>query len=303
VRIVAIGEILWNLLPSGEQLGGAPLHFAAHMARLGHEVLLVSAVGEDPRGTEALAQLTLAGLSTTFVQVAQDAGTGTARVRLDEDRQPVFEIDRPAAFDSLSLSNRETKALQAFEPDWIYHGTLFPNLFESGETLASLRRALPNTKRAYDINLRPGCWDRALLNELLPGAHLVNLNLEEAALFPGGPPNPLEPFCRQFSAKFRIEHLCLTRGSRGAAVYSDGKFAEHVGFAIDLVDATGAGDAFAAAYLHGLSKEWSIRKRIEFANRLAALVASRPGALPKWTKRELDALEPNSISSSRTRSL
>jgi fructokinase len=99
VRIVSVGEILWDVIGETEYLGGAPLNFAAHAQKLGHEVFLVSAVGEDERGRRALDRLRQRGISTEFVQVLPDKNTGTAEVELDGDGKPMFRIVRPAAYE------------------------------------------------------------------------------------------------------------------------------------------------------------------------------------------------------------
>ena len=99
VRIISIGEILWDVIGQSEYLGGAPLNFAAHTQNLGHEVFLVSGIGDDSRGQRALTAMAERGLPTEFVQVVPDKATGTAGVELDRDGKPVFQIARPAAYD------------------------------------------------------------------------------------------------------------------------------------------------------------------------------------------------------------
>ncbi len=134
MRIVSVGEILWDVIGATEYLGGAPLNFAAHARKLGHEVFLVSAVGEDERGQRALESLRQWGISTEFVQVLPDKNTGTAEVELDADGKPMFRIMRPAAYDFVELTAPRLKRIADIQPDWIYFGTLY---HMARQTLAS----------------------------------------------------------------------------------------------------------------------------------------------------------------------
>src|SRR5271166_870991 len=104
MRIVSVGEILWDVIGEREYLGGAPLNFAAHARQLGHEVFLLSAVGEDDRGRRALESLQERGMSVEFVQVLRGKDTGIAEVELDPDGKPMFRIVRPAAYDFVELN-------------------------------------------------------------------------------------------------------------------------------------------------------------------------------------------------------
>src|SRR5512143_1848530 len=122
--IVAIGAVLWDVFDKGEHIGGAPFNFAAHAARLGHNVLFVSAVGEDDRGRRALRRMRELGLSTHYVRRTPQAATGHVTVYVDSAGQPRFTIHRPAAYDFPALSDADMRAIAAFRPDWICFGTL-----------------------------------------------------------------------------------------------------------------------------------------------------------------------------------
>jgi fructokinase len=156
VRIVSIGEILWDVIGQSEYLGGAPLNFAAHAHNLGHEVFLVSGVGDDARGQRALAGIMERGLSAEFVQVVRGKPTGTTGVELDRDGKPMFQIARPAAYDAVHLTLPVMQRIAELQPDWIYFGTLY---HISNRALASTLRLLdemPSARRFYDVNLRDG---------------------------------------------------------------------------------------------------------------------------------------------------
>lgn len=294
VRILSIGEILWDAFGETELLGGAPFNFAAHARRLGHEVVFLSAVGDDQRGRRALAAAEELGLSTKFVRSVADQPTGFVSVRLDAAGQPDFTIHRPAAYDCLELSEGDLQQLAEFQPDWVYFGTLHqmdPRVRSATQRVLS---AVPGARRFYDINLRANSYTPALVCELLRQANVVKLNASEVSSVEGFLESPhagFEEFCRSAAKQFGWDAACVTRGERGCAVLIDGIYAEVEGYPVQVADTVGSGDAFAAAFLHGLGERWRATDVGDFANRLGALVASRPGAIPEWTSEECRALK------------
>lgn len=286
MRIIGIGEILWDVIGEAEHLGGAPFNFAAHARRLGHEVLFVSAVGDDERGGRALARAAELGLSTEFVRRVAGQPTGFVTVRVDAAGQPDFTIHRPAAYDCVELGERELRQLAEFRPDWIYYGTLH----QMDPRARAATRKIAGARRFYDINLRKGSYTPELVGELMGEATVVKLNDAEVASVGSGYAT-LEGFCRGAAAQFGWEAVCVTRGERGCAALIGGAYVEAPGYRVQVADTVGAGDAFAAAFLHGLGEGWPAAEIADFANRLGALVASRPGAIPDWTLEECRRLE------------
>lgn len=289
MRIVSVGEILWDVIGENEYLGGAPLNFAAHAQKLGHEVFPLSAVGADHRGRKAIDILKRRGMSTEFVQVLHGKPTGTAEVELDMEGKPTFRILRPVAYDFVDLTDKELKQIAALEPDWIYFGTLY---HMSGQALAStekLLNTLPLTRRFYDVNLREGHWSLATIEQLSALATVTKLSDSEAESLDAsvdaseGPGSSIESFCRRWSDRFGCETMCVTFGERGCAMLKDGKFSQTPGYHVKVADTVGAGDAFSAAFVHGLSQGWDADRIGHCANAVGALVASRPGAIPDWT--------------------
>jgi fructokinase len=293
VKIISVGEILWDVFDTTEYLGGAPFNFAAHARRLGHEVYFVSAVGDDQRGRAALAKMEELGLATRFVQRLRGAATGIVSVHLDPAGQPNFTIHRPAAYDLVSLSPSDVAELSSPQADWIYFGTLHQMSSAAREVLAVLMRANPRARRFYDINLRLNSYTPALVSDLMERASVVKLNeaevrtVEELFSVASG---SLEEFCRTNAEANGWGAVCVTRGAQGCALLIDGEYAEADGYAVDVADTVGAGDAFAAAFVHGLSSGWTPAEIGDFANRVGALVASRHGAIPTWTIEECQAL-------------
>jgi fructokinase len=273
MTIISIGEILWDVFPDTVRLGGAPFNFAVHAHRLGHRVIFVSAVGDDERGRMAMARAADLGLTTEFIQVAAGLATGSVSVRLDEDGHPDFTIHRPAAYDRLTLDDRHLQRFAELRPDWVYFGTLYPMEPAARGVLRQLMDAVPDARRFYDVNLRRGCYTPELVRELRSLADAVKMNDDEAERFPDLGEAPT---------------VAITRGAQGSSVRIGNDRANCPGYPVRVVDTVGAGDAFAAAFLHGLAAGWSAAKTSDFANRLGALVASRAGAVPKWSMEELE---------------
>lgn len=293
MKIVSVGEILWDVFSDAEYLGGAPFNFAAHAHRLGHEVLFVSAVGGDPRGASALERMRELGLSTRFVGRTSEAPTGIVPVILDSAGQPHFTIERPAAYDFVSLSKDDLAELSAPPADWIYFGTLHQTSARAREVLAAILAANRAARRFYDVNLRANSYDQELVERLLGLADVVKLNEDEAAMLEqlwGERPAGIEAFARRWSERYGWQAVCVTRGAAGCAVLADGEYAEVSGFRVQVADAVGAGDAFSAAFVHGLSAGSRPAEIGDFANRVGALVASRRGAIPAWSVAEAMSL-------------
>jgi fructokinase len=291
-RPLVIGEVLWDVFPDSTLLGGAPLNFAIHARRMGHAPLLISAVGEDDLGRRAVREIQSLGLDVSLLQRTQHSPTGCAYVSLDPCGQAVFRIERPAAYDGVILSAEEIQTIRRLSPDWLYFGTLFSCRQESRAILFELLRLVPDATRFYDVNLRSGFDSLPLVGELLDQAEVVKMNQDEmhAIRQQFALPAKTEAFCAAASERFGLNAVCVTLGSRGCAIFANGEYTEHSGYHIEVVDTVGAGDAFAAAFLHGLASKWDVTKIAGFANRVGALVASKPGAIPDWTPKEVAAL-------------
>lgn len=292
MRILSVGETLWDVIGPTEHLGGAPLNFAAHAQKLGHEVFLLSAVGDDQRGRRAMEMIRGRGISTDFIRVLPDQPTGTAEVELDLEGKPTFSIVRPAAYDFVELSARDVQTISELNPEWVCFGSLY---HMSSHTLSStlrLLRALPSAKRFYDVNLREGNWNLAAVEQLSAHSTVVKLSDVEAesldAMVDADEEHgSLESFCRRWIDRFGCDTVCVTCGERGCAIFKDQHYRQVPGFHVEVVDTVGAGDAFSAAFVHGLSQGWDAQQIGRFANAVGALVASRPGAIPDWSVDEV----------------
>jgi fructokinase len=294
MKIISMGEVLWDVLPEVEHLGGAPFNFAFHAHTLRHQVRFVSAVGNDSRGQRALQQMNAAGLSTRFVGHDPTHPTGTVSVTLDADAGPQYQIHRPAAYDFPALSSADFNALLIPAPDWIYFGTLQQMSSQAHELALKLMDRTPSARRFYDVNLRADCYTPELVRTLANHAHVLKLNEQELPVMQeigGIDGTSLEQFCRTCARTFNLEAVCVTRGPDGCALLLNHEFTEARGFQVHVADTIGAGDAFSAALVHGLGMNWSAAKIADFANRVGALVASRPGGTPTWTLEEAIVLK------------
>ena len=295
MKILSIGEILWDVVGPEEYLGGAPFNFSAHAARLGHEVAFVSAVGDDYRGRRAQTRAGELGVQTRYLKTLSQWPTGVVTVVLEDPGRPSYTLHRPAAYDFPELTELEFLAIRAWRPDWIYFGTLYQISPTAERLTGALFESNPSAKRFYDVNLRKDSYNLSLVEKLLFQADVVKLNDEEAEVlmraldFPSG---SLEAFCRSAADRFSLEAVCITRGRRGCSLLTAGEYVEAPGCSVRVSDAIGAGDAFAAALLEGLRTGRPPRDAADFANRVGALVASQPGAVPDWSLGQAYALRP-----------
>jgi len=295
MRVWSIGEVLWDVFPDQERLGGATLNFCANMERLGESVTLISAVGRDRRGLMALEQMRSLGLSTSGVQEIEDMPTGIATVSTGSKGEPAYVIPRPAAFDRLSIDTKLLADAKATGIDWLYFGTLLHTQPEMEYQTTELSRHLQPARVFYDVNLRDGLWNLALVQRLSLLASVLKLNEDEArTLFDltrmAGETFSLEAFCEVWASAYSLDVICVTLGPAGCFVYDRGEVYQSPGYAVIVCDTVGSGDAFAAGFLHGYALGWPMERTMTFANALGAVVASHAGATPSWTMNEVFAL-------------
>jgi fructokinase len=293
MHAVGIGELLWDLLPDGPRLGGAPCNVLINLVRLGHRATYVTGVGRDDLGRAALRQLIAHGVETSLVAIVDDRPTGTARVNLDADGVPVFSIVRPAAYDALELLSADLAAIAGSEAGALIYGTLAQQTPAVRRSTRLVARAIKGGIRFYDVNLREGCWDADLVRELASLATVIKLNQEEANIVGpllGAPLSDTEAFCRGLATRLGLRGVAVTAGASGASLFLDGLFVRAPAPDVDVVDTIGSGDAFSAALIDGIAAGANAETVLRRATALGALVASRAGATPSWTLGELAAL-------------
>lgn len=278
--VVAIGEILWDLLPTGPVFGGAPANFASHAGALGAQAVVISRVGDDELGRKIREQLRNRGLSDGRIQTDPLRPTSTVSVRL-ENGQPHYTIHENVAWDHLEDTASVLDLAQ--NASAICFGSLAQRSPVSRQAIQRVVAASdPTALRVFDINLRQYFYDRPTIEASLRLANVLKLNDAElpilADLFSltGNDGEVIAQFAEQFSLKAVV----LTRGAHGSLLAVDGELSTHSGLSAQVNDTVGAGDAFTAAFTIGLLRGWPLDKINEHANQIAAYVCSQSGATP-----------------------
>ncbi len=281
--VVGIGELLWDLLPTGARIGGAPANYAYHCAVQGVESQVVSAVGDDQAGRDIVSSLEEYGLDAGHVSIDRDHPTGTVSVRIRTGGVPEYTIHENVAWDFLSPEPDHLEL--AGRADAVCFGSLAQRSPVSRKTIRSFLRATgPDCLRIYDINLRQAYYNDPLIRESLGIANILKLNHSElsilAALFKmeGGTLAIVD----RIADRFGLRAIVLTRGAGGCLIRTDRETVEHEGFSQKQVaDTVGAGDCFTAVFSVGLLRKESLEEIAEQANRLAAFVSYQEGAMPE----------------------
>jgi len=292
--VLGAGEILWDQLPGGATIGGAPFNVVSHLARLGYRTGYLTAVGRDADGDAALAEMRSRGIDASLAGTVDGIATGRAVVSLDPGGSPEFDIVRPAAFEWLMAAEEEFRWIYTERPAAFVFGTLALLRPPARAAVADVVRSSPAAIRLYDVNLRPGWWTPETVTELIQLATVVKFSEAEAReLAPAfgvswdGP----EAFSRDLAVSARLRGVAVTSGSASSALWLDGGYSRQVPPAISVADAVGAGDAFAAGLLDAIMAGLPAAGALRRANALGSIVASRPGAQPHWTPAELANLE------------
>lgn len=290
-RLVGLGEVLWDLLPQGKQLGGAPANFAYHANAQGGQGVVLSCVGDDPLGEEIVAQLRRLGLTTDYVAVDKDHPTGTVTVELDGHGKPTYIIHQPVAWDF--LPNRPELSSLAKQTDAVCFGSLAQRSPTTRETIRAFLAEVPDDAfRIFDINLRQDFYDEEIIAESLEMATILKLNDEELPLVARmfSIPRSKELLetdaeiatLRTLMDRFGLDLVALTKGGNGAMLVTDSQVALHPGVPTKVVDTVGAGDSFTAALAMGLLEGNDLRTIVAQASQIAAFVCSSHGATPSY---------------------
>ncbi|HZC43922.1 MAG TPA: PfkB family carbohydrate kinase [Acidobacteriaceae bacterium] len=291
LRVAAVGELLWDLLPDGPQLGGAPANFAAILAQVfaceaatpSSEVFLVSSVGDDPLGIQARHQLIAHDVRPDFIAVDSTRPTGTVEVRLDAEWGPLYRICGNVAWDAVP----ETPQLAALAPtlDAVCFGTLAQRSLVTRTTLRALVHATrPGCLRVFDVNLRPPDWTADSIVWGCEHATICKMNHEEVmhvanAIGAGKQEDPLQ-VAQSLLERFPIHMVAITRGPQGSLLVTRDAVNDHPGIPAQLADSIGAGDCFAAALTYFSLHHRPLPAVAEAANRWGAWAASQRGGMP-----------------------
>ena len=277
--IVAIGEIVWDIIAGKKLLGGAPLNAAYHLASFGLQVSLISRIGSDELADLTLRHIAGLGLPVAGIQRDDELPTGRVMVTFGKNSEPSFDIVAPAAWDAIEAE----PFLNGFpQPFHLVFGTL-------AQRFASSRKAIrflwdKAEMLFYDVNLRPPFTPAEEVLDCLAAADVVKLNNDElqqvadwSGIAGGG---PMAQRAQELCQRWQLLCLAVTRGPAGALLATkDGVF-EHGGFPVQAADTVGAGDAFFATLIEGIIRQRPWQQCLARANKRGSYVAGRPGATP-----------------------
>lgn len=281
--IVGMGEALWDVLPEGKKIGGAPANFAYHVSQFGLDSCVVSAVGEDKLGKEILDNFDEKQLTYLIEQVPYP--TGTVQVELDEAGVPCYDIKEGVAWDNIPFTPeledlaRRTRA--------VCFGSLAQRSIVSRETINRFLDTMPEGEdqwKIFDINLRQGFYTKEILCASMRKCNILKINDEElitlSRMF-GWPGIDLEDKCWILLAKFNLRMLILTCGVNGSYVFTPGEISFVETPKVEVADTVGAGDSFTAAFVAAILKGKSVADAHHLAVKVSAYVCTCNGAMPK----------------------
>ena len=279
--VVGMGEALWDVLPEGKKIGGAPANFAYHVSQFGLDGRTVSAVGEDKLGTEILENFYEKKLYSMIERVPYP--TGTVQVELDAEGIPCYDIKEGVAWDNIPY----TSALEglAKQTSAVCFGSLAQRSVVSRETINKFLDAMPegNTLKVFDINLRQGFYTKEILCNSFKRCNILKINDEElvtvSRMF-GYPGIDLQDKCWILLAKYNLKMLILTCGVNGSYVFTPGNVSFVETPKVEVADTVGAGDSFTATFVAALLKGMPITEAHRLAVEVSAFVCTQNGAMP-----------------------
>jgi fructokinase len=288
-KIAAFGELLWDLLPTGKVLGGAPANFIYRINSFGDHGTLLSKVGNDKAGREAREAIRKLGLSDENIQTDYEFPTGSVKVKIDGNGIPDFNIITEVAYDHIEIN---AEMIDAFsQADCVCFGTLVQRYGISKNTLRELIHEAPDVVKFLDINLRKKCYTTTSVEESLRMTNILKTNDEELLITKellGLKSENLKDLAKEALERFNLEILLCTLGSNGAfCLTQDDAFHYDPGYQISLGDTVGSGDAFSAGFVHYYMNGQEIEEALQFGNAAGALVATTTGATSPVSKEQI----------------
>lgn len=284
--VVGMGEALWDVLPEGKKIGGAPANFAYHVSQFGLPSCVVSAVGDDTLGREIIENFNSKNLNYLIETVPY--ATGTVQVEIDRAGIPQYEIKENVAWDNIPYT--ETLEELAGKTKAVCFGSLAQRNVVSRNTIHRFLDAMPKKKDSlvvFDVNLRQGFYNKEILCESMERCNILKINDEEletvGRLF-GYPAVDLQDMCRILLRKYNLRMLILTCGINGSYVFTPGNVSFQPTPTVEVADTVGAGDSFTAAFISSILKGKTIAEAHTTAVRTSAFVCTQNGAMPTLPK-------------------
>lgn len=280
--VVGMGEALWDVLPEGKKIGGAPANFAYHVSQFGLPSCVVTAIGDDPLGREIVENFTSKGLNQLIAEVPYP--TGIVQVEIDPAGVPQYEIRENVAWDNIPYTDR-LEAL-AKNTKAVCFGSLAQRNVVSRNTINRFLDAMPHDDDSlvvFDVNLRQGFYTKEILCNSMKRCNILKINDEElvtvSRMF-GYPGIDLQDKCWILLGKYNLNMLILTCGINGSYVFTPGNVSFQPTPKVEVADTVGAGDSFTAAFIASILKGKSVAEAHSLAVRTSAYVCTRKGAMP-----------------------
>lgn len=278
--IVGLGEALWDCLPDGKKLGGAPANFAYHVGQFGFDTIAVSAVGNDRLGDETIASLEAKGLKYMMPRVSYP--TGTVQVTLDDNGIPTYDIRENVAWDNIPFSPElEDLAHNCRAVCW---GSLAQRNVVSRDTINKFLDTAPkDCLKIFDINLRQNFYTKEVISESIKRCNVLKINDEELVVIGrlfGYPGLDMENKCWLILGKYNLDMLVLTCGVNGSYVFTPGSVSFQETPLVDVVDTVGAGDSFTGTFCAAILSGMSVMEAHALAVKVSAFVCTQSGAMP-----------------------
>lgn len=277
-----MGEALWDVLPEGKKIGGAPANFAYHVSQFGQPSCVVSAVGEDALGKEIVENFTSKGLNQLIAEVPYP--TGTVQVEIDPAGIPQYEIKENVAWDNIPYTP-QLEALASMTKA-VCFGSLAQRNIVSRETIDRFLDTMPRTDESlvvFDVNLRQGFYTKEILCNSMKRCNILKINDEElvtvSRMF-GYPGIDLQDKCWILLGKYNLKMLILTCGINGSYVFTPGNVSFQPTPKVEVADTVGAGDSFTAAFIASILRGKSVEEAHSLAVRTSAFVCTKKGAMP-----------------------
>ena len=280
--VVGMGEALWDVLPEGKKIGGAPANFAYHVSQFGLPSCVVSAVGDDALGKEITENFTSKGLNQLIAEVPYP--TGTVQVEIDPAGVPQYEIKENVAWDNIPYTARLEQLAERTKA--VCFGSLAQRNVVSRNTINRFFDAMPRTADSlvvFDVNLRQGFYNKEIICNSMKRCNILKINDEElvtvSRMF-GYPVIDVQDKCWILLGKYNLKMLILTCGINGSYVFTPGNVSFQPTPKVEVADTVGAGDSFTAAFIASILKGKSVQEAHSLAVQTSAYVCTKKGAMP-----------------------
>ena len=289
-RVVGIGDVLWDVFPDRKTMGGTAANACFHLSQLGIDATLVSAIGDDPLGSEIHSKLERKGVKS--ILETSSFPTSTVSVELDRGGMPSYTIVDNIAWDHLTFTDEIRRLAEGC--DAVCFGTLAQRCPVSQATILRFLQAMPEgSLRMLDLNLRSPFYSREVIDESIRLADLLKVNEEELAVLTAffDLHNEEQTACRRLMETYGLQTVVLTKGEGGSVVFAGDTVSVLPAQHVEVVDTVGAGDAFTAAFLAAHLNAWGVEEAHRLAVEISAFVCTRPGGMPELPIKFRDILK------------